>query len=114
MFLCSAFVLAMFAADPQSGRIDVGAAAVEIPADGSMTIGGGIQGWKSEKQEGKLRATAVVLRLKETKIALVACDVLMLTRDLLDPVIAEITRECGIPNEHVLVNATHTHSAPPR
>jgi hypothetical protein len=112
----SSFILLLastIAADPSpQGAIDVGAAAVEISADGSMTIGGGILGWKSERQEGKLRAVAVVLRLKETKLAIVACDVLMLTRDLLDPAVAEITRECGIPGENILVNATHTHHAP--
>ena len=47
-----------------------------------------------------------------TKVALVACDVLMLNRDILDQAARRIERELGIPFDHILINATHTHSAP--
>ncbi|MBM3334365.1 hypothetical protein FJY63_06865, partial [Candidatus Sumerlaeota bacterium] len=43
---------------------------------------------------------------------IVACDVLMMTRDQLDPVAAEIERTCGIVASNVLINCTHTHHAP--
>ena len=90
----------------------VGAAAVPFKADDSMVIGGSIQGGKLKGQEGELRAVAVVLQKDSVKVAVVACDVLMLTRDLLDPVAAEIEKTTGIPAAHLLVNATHTHHAP--
>jgi hypothetical protein len=63
-------------------------------------------------QEGELRATAIVLAEGSTKLAIVSCDVLMLTRDLLDPVVAEIESKCGIPSSHILIHTTHTHHAP--
>lgn len=94
-------------------RLFVGAAAVELQADDSMVIGGGIFPGKANGQEGQLRAVATVLSQPgSTKLALVACDVLMLTRDLLDPVKEEIAKSCGIPPEQVLINTTHTHHAP--
>src|SRR5438132_2463100 len=91
----------------------VGAAAVNFEADDSMILGGMIDGVKASGQEGSLRAVAIVLaKSPREKLAIVGCDVLMLTRDLLDPVMAEIERTTGVPKSHILVNATHTHHAP--
>ncbi|CAN5303149.1 hypothetical protein BH10PLA2_BH10PLA2_21840 [soil metagenome] len=98
--------------DSKAG-LRVGAAAVDIPADDSMVIGGGIHGGQLKGQEGRLRAVALVLATGDgTKIGIVACDVLMLNRDLLDPVAHEIHKACGIEPSHLLINATHTHHAP--
>jgi hypothetical protein len=91
----------------------VGAADAELQADDSMVIGGGILAGKAIGQEGKLRAVAVVVeRPGSPPVAIVACDVLMMNRDLLDPVAERIAKECGIPASHVLINCTHTHHAP--
>ena len=97
----------------QSPDLRIGSAAVEIVGDDSMVMAGGITGWFPKGQEGKLRATAVVVEKPgRGKIAIVACDVLFLTRDLMDPVLARVEKEIGIPRANVLANATHTHSAP--
>ncbi len=90
----------------------VGTAAVTLEADDSMVIAGGITAGKSSGQEGQLRCVALVLEKAPTRIAIVACDVLMLTRETLDPVVAGIEKATGIPASHVLVNCTHTHHAP--
>ena len=98
------------AADPAA--LQVGTSAVNLKADDAMVIAGGIGPGKAQGQEGELRATAVVLAEGPTKVAIVSCDVLMLTRDLLDPVAAEIESTCGIPASNVLIHTTHTHHAP--
>src|SRR5438093_9262688 len=91
----------------------VGAAAAEFEADDSMVIAGGITAGKAAGQEGKLRAVAVVLEKQpHGKIAIVGCDILMMTRQHLDPVVAQIEKTTGIPATHVLINCTHTHHAP--
>jgi hypothetical protein len=96
-----------------AGQLRVGAAAAELQADDSMVVAGGIHARYVQGQEGQLRAVAVVLKNPSaTKLAIVACDVLMLTRDQLDPVADEIQRTCGIPASNVLINCTHTHHAP--
>ena len=78
-----------------------------------MVICSGIGPQWAKGQEGKLRAVAIVLEQPPYgKLAIVACDVCCLTRDLLDPVAAEIEETTGIPVSHVLINATHTHHAP--
>lgn len=90
----------------------VGSAAVDLEADDSMIIAGGIEGGRAKGQEGKLRCVAVVIEKDDARVAIVACDVLMLTRRSLDPVMAEIQQRFGIPSSHTLINCTHTHHAP--
>jgi hypothetical protein len=78
-----------------------------------MVIGGGIGPGKARGQEGELRASAEVIEdVDHNKIALVACDVLMVERDVLDRAARRIQQSTGIPFDHILINATHTHHAP--
>ena len=93
--------------------VRVGAAAAEFEAEDSMIIAGGITAGKASGQEGKLRAVAVVLdKAGQGRLAIVACDILMITREWLDPVVAEIEAKTGIPGSNILINSTHTHHAP--
>jgi hypothetical protein len=78
-----------------------------------MVIGGGIGPGKAKGQEGELRASALVVEDPQgSRIALIACDVLMVNRDVLDRAASAIEKATGIPFEHILINATHTHHAP--
>ena len=96
-----------------AGELKAGAAAVDLVADDAMVIGGGIGPHKVVGQEGKLRASAIVIEDPQgAKVALVECDVLMVNRDVLDRAARRIERETGIPFDHILINATHTHHAP--
>jgi hypothetical protein len=98
---------------PPAPDVRVGAAAVELEADDTMVIGGGILPGKAKGQDAPLRAVAVVVeRPGSGKVALIACDVLMMNRDLLDPAAEEVAKALGTPTSHVLVNCTHTHHAP--
>ena len=100
------------AAVPSAG-LHVGTGTGEFEADDSMTIAGGIGPGKANGQEGKLRAVAVVLEKPDSaKLAIVACDILMIRREWLDPVVGEIEKKTGIPASNILINCTHTHHAP--
>ena len=99
-------------AKPPDEVLRVGAASVEIESDDSMVIAGGIAPGRAVGQEGKLRASATVLELGGKRIALVACDILMIRRDYLDAAARKIEKELGIPFDNILINATHTHHAP--
>lgn len=93
--------------------LSVGAAAVNLTGDNTMDMAGGIGPWKASGQEGELRATAVVVQKGSAPpVALVGCDVLFVTRDLVDAALAEIQAATGIPPQNILINASHTHSAP--
>jgi neutral ceramidase len=93
--------------------LKVGAAAEDLQADDAMVIGGGIGPGKAKSQEGALRASAVVIQDSAgRRIALVACDVLMIERDVLDRAAKRVEQATGIPFDNILINATHTHHAP--
>ncbi len=97
----------------RAGEFKAGAAAVALVADDSMVIGGGIGPGKAAGQEGQLRCSALVLEDERgARVALVACDVLMLERDVLDRVARRVEQAAAIPFDHILINATHTHHAP--
>src|SRR6516165_8547153 len=100
-------------ADVKGAAVRVGASAVELEANDDMVIGGGILPVKVKGQEAPLRAVAVVIEKPGAgKVALIACDVLMMNRDMLDPAVEEVAKALGIPTANVLVNCTHTHHAP--
>jgi neutral ceramidase len=94
-------------------RVRVGAASADLEGDDSMVIAGGIHPGKSIGQEGRLRAIAVVVEKPGAgRCAIVACDVLMVNRDLLDEAATRIEKAIGIPFANILINCTHTHHAP--
>ncbi|MHC4443740.1 MAG: hypothetical protein ACYTA5_14185 [Planctomycetota bacterium] len=98
-------------ADGES-ELKVGAAAFEIDADDGMIIGGGIHPRWASGQEGKLRAAALVVQAGGKTVCLLSCDVLGMTRDLLDEVCRRIEDQLGIPFGNILITSTHTHHAP--
>lgn len=115
MKLC-AFALAALLTVTSLARANdlrVGAAAVNLEADDSMVIAGGIGPGKAQGQEGELRVTAVVIEKPgQGKFVIAAVDVLFLTRDFVDRALAAVEKATGIPPANVLINATHTHHAP--
>ena len=113
ILLVLAAVAALPSAKADESGLRVGAAAAELVGDDSMVIAGGINAHYATGQEGKLRSVAVVIEKPgDTTVAIVACDVLWVPRDICDPAVAEIKRTTGIPAENILINATHTHHAP--
>jgi hypothetical protein len=112
LFLLASLILSSSPAIAVEG-LKAGAAALLLIADDSMVIGGGIGPGKATGQEGELRASAIVVEDPHGgKVALVACDVLMVNRDVLDQAARQVEQTTGIPFDHILINATHTHHAP--
>jgi hypothetical protein len=112
-FLTAFFLAAGFPDLSRAQELRAGAAAEALVADDAMVIGGGIGPGKARGQEGELRCSALVVQDPQgQKIALVACDVLMVNRDILDRAAQRIVKATSIPFDHILINATHTHHAP--
>ena len=97
--------------DTKEESMKVGTGVAEISADDSMVIAGGILPRFASGQEGKLRASAIIIEEK-IKLCLVSCDVLMVKRDILDEVSKNIEKKFGIPFDNILICSTHTHHAP--
>ena len=77
-----------------------------------MIINGGMAERTADKLTDPLHARCLVLDDGSTKAALVVVDSCMMPRDLLDEAKELASRATGIPTSHMLISATHTHSAP--
>lgn len=109
------FVLFMFFVLPSSAyaALKAGAFAQDItPTEFPVIVNGGFLEGKATKANDKLHARALVLEDGGQKIAIVIVDSCMLPRELLDPAKDKAALATGIAADHILIAATHTHSAP--
>ena len=96
---------------PDRAPLWAGAAKTQI----TPAIGGLLQSGMTVTSTGvldDLYSTAVVLDDGSTKVALVGNDLIYMEASLAAAIRAQITAQTGIPGDHVLLNASHTHSGP--
>ena len=88
-----------------------GAATSNItPKIGGKIIGGFVP-YPSTHIHDELHARCLVLDDGKMKLALVVCDLLGINRIVSKEARKQIAERHGIPREHVMISATHTHSA---
>lgn len=99
-------------AGPATARqFRAGAATSNItPPIGSKLVGGFFPA-PSTHVHDDLHARCLVLDNGEARMALVVCDLLGVARELCDAARSQIHAESSIPEENILISATHTHSA---
>src|SRR5262245_51166819 len=109
--LLSAFA---FGDDKPAKRVfKAGAYAINVsPLKFPVIINGGMTERTADKITDPLHARCLVLDDGTTKAAIVIVDSCMMPRDLLDEAKQLASRATGIPTSHMLISATHTHSAP--
>ncbi|MBX3279020.1 MAG: hypothetical protein KF868_13540 [Acidobacteria bacterium] len=95
---------------PAAG-LRVGAATVEIEADDSMVIGGGIGPRYVKGGEAPLRATALIIE-GGAKVCIISLDLVNAPGEIITPASREIETKLRIPFANIMVSSTHTHSAP--
>ncbi|HEY2909014.1 MAG TPA: LamG-like jellyroll fold domain-containing protein [Gemmataceae bacterium] len=90
-----------------------GAVAVDItPSTFPVLVNGMFEERTATKAVDPLHARALALADGTTRIALVIVDSCMMPRELLNKAKALAQQTTGIPTDHILIAATHTHSAP--
>ena len=82
------------------------------PTHYPVIVSGMFEERTADRDVDPLFARAFVLDDGATRIAIVVVDSCMLPRELLDAAKAEASKHTGIPVDHMLISATHTHSAP--
>jgi hypothetical protein len=100
------------AEDAAEGSLRAGAAASNITPPLGVSLNGGMADRKATYVHDELHARALVLDDGARRIAFVICDSCMIPREVIDIAKARASELAGIPADHVLVAATHTHSAP--
>ncbi|MEC9095327.1 MAG: neutral/alkaline non-lysosomal ceramidase N-terminal domain-containing protein [Planctomycetota bacterium] len=96
----------------EEGRqFKAGAAAANITPPLGSSIIGGFRPIPATHIHDDLFARCIVLDDGSTQLALVIADVLGIPREIADSAKAQITKHTKIPASHILIAATHTHSA---
>ena len=115
-FACSLALLVGGARLPAGGGKKVfraGAYAIDItPPKLPVSVNGGMQDRQATAAHDRLHARCLVLDDGKTRLAFAVCDSCMIPREIVDEARALVRRATGIPGDHVLITATHTHTAP--
>ncbi|MDE0314765.1 MAG: hypothetical protein OXM61_07685 [Candidatus Poribacteria bacterium] len=91
--------------------IKAGSATSNITPPLGTAIPGGFRPRYAQNVDDELFAKALVIENDSTRIALVTCDLIAVTQKMVDVAKQRIADRCDILPEHVMVNATHTHTA---
>jgi hypothetical protein len=88
-----------------------GAVAMDItPEYFPVSSNGGMADRQTTVAHDPLHARCLVLHNGVTSLALVVCDNCMIPRDIFDAAKSLASERTGIPVDHMLMSATHTHS----
>jgi neutral ceramidase len=103
----------LLAADVPARVFRAGAVAVDVtPTQFPVIINGNMNEVLATEVVDRLHARALVLDDGSNQAAIVIVDNCMIPRDLLDRAKSLASEATGIPTSHMLIAATHTHSAP--
>ena len=106
-------LLVLLHATTLHAEFKAGAAVIDItPPKLPVLVNGGMLSRYVEKINTRIHARAIVVSDGKTQIALVVADSCMMGRDLLDDAKAMAAKKTGIATDHMLISATHAHSAP--
>lgn len=111
LLFASAFTAPMQAEEAKKPALRAGAATSVITPPLGEPIVGGFTPFPAEHIHDELHARCLVLDDGKTKIAFVVCDLLGIHRSVILEAKRHIESELSIPASHVMVSATHTHSA---
>tara|TARA_Y100001934_G_scaffold230709_1_gene278450 strand:+ start:5893 stop:8112 length:2220 start_codon:yes stop_codon:yes gene_type:complete len=96
-----------------NAELRVGAAVVDAsPVEFPVFVNGGITSRSAMKVNDPINCRALALADGHTQIAIVVVDSCMMPRPVLDQAKLLAFKRTGIKTNHILVSATHTHTAP--
>jgi Concanavalin A-like lectin/glucanases superfamily len=108
LFLALIWPLTPVHADFQAGASIVDVTPQKLP----VFVNGGMTSRYLDQIRTRVNARALVLSDGKTQVAIVVVDSCMMSREVLDEAKATAAMKTGIPAEHLLISATHTHTAP--
>lgn len=98
---------------PAQVTLKAGFARTDVTPQRGVRLGGyGVKERPAEEIVDPLHATAMVLEQHGLKAAVINLDWICIEEDVVARIRAGVSRSTGIPEAHVSVCATHTHSAP--
>ena len=117
VFLAALFVFLFgspsYSEAAETRALKAGAAMSDItPHMGTLLDGAITSNGPALHVHDNLHARGLVVDDGATRIAIVVCDSTMIDRTVMDRAKEIIKERCGLPNNRVLVSATHTHATP--
>lgn len=113
LLLAALLVIGIAVPSSARGELQAGTAIVDItPQEWPLAPRGSFTPRPVNSAHDPLYVRCLVLDDGNKTIVLALVDSCMVHRDVLDPAKQQASKATGIPAEHMLVSATHTHSAP--
>ena len=108
-----AILSAMVTGVAHGATLQAGAAAVDVtPETLPVLVNGGMTSRSLDKVNVPLKARALALSDGHDTVVLMVVDSCMMPRPLLDDVKRVVSERTGVPTQHLLISATHSHTAP--
>lgn len=105
--------IGLLASGAAAGDLKAGAFAQDVtPTKFPISVNGGMSDVQAKGANDPIHARCLVLDDGATKLAIVVVDSCMIPRELVLDAKTQAAKWTGIPADHVLISATHTHSAP--
>jgi len=112
-FLLTGLVAVSLPLLPVRAEFRAGVAITDVtPKELPVFVNGSMRSRSVDKVKTPVSARSLAFTDGEETIVLVVVDSCMMPRDLLDKAKAMASEKCGVPTEHILISATHTHTAP--
>lgn len=112
----SAFLLILAAKTPAAEKaigLRAGAYAQDVtPTKFPISVNGNMADIMAKGAHDRLHARCLVLDDGKKQLALVVVDSCMIPREILDDAKEQAASKTDIPTSHMLISATHTHTAP--
>src|SRR5512146_440475 len=96
----------------QAAALRVGTGTVKITPPQGAAMAGYYVNRTADGVHDDLWAKALVFETDGQKAALVACDIIGIPREIIDPARKQIETATGIPGARVMISATHAHTGP--
>lgn len=113
MYRCFTLALLLLVSPLARADLQAGAAVVDVtPTSLPVLVNGGMLSRSVDKVKSPVHARALVLSDGSLSLAIVVVDSCMMNRALLDEAKQLASRQSGIAPHHILISATHAHSAP--
>ena len=107
-----AFLLLSCLSSAAAQELSLGTAAVDITPPSGAPMAGYYTNREATGAHDPLQAKAMVLSDGSTKIAVVACDLVSLPRDVSEAARAIVAKKLSLEPDHVMITATHSHTTP--
>src|SRR5882724_11610652 len=96
-----------------AGKLRAGAATANISPALGCSLAGGMVDRRGSEIHDQLHVRAFALDNGNARIGIAVVDSCAVPRTIIDRAKEMVSERCGVPSSHLLVSATHTHTAPP-